>query len=159
MHKESGAGEAKKSRTWLWWAILVLAIGLFFAGYKGVYEPRVVAKNYASYTTIVLMGVETKLQTFEAADPAARAKILESLPGLWDKFCEIECPDQPRGVEIEWKMAKLFAYTRIFMEQVLADKYIGAEKAEATQEIEERIAGLKWLLDDTTAYGNFKRLK
>jgi hypothetical protein len=152
-------GKIKRGKKWGWLVVLVVvAIALIF-GYFKVYKPRMQAKNYASYSALTVFGIETKLQAFDAAERDARVKIFESLPRLWDDFCTVECPDNPRAEEIQWKMAKLFEYTRTFMEQELAEKYVGSEKADSLRVIQERIRDLKWLMDDTTAYGNFKRIK
>jgi hypothetical protein len=157
--QSSGAGKRKRGRKWKWLVVLaVVAIGLI-AGYFMEYKPRMQAKNYASYSALTVCGIETKLQNFDSADRDSRVKIVESLPRLWDNFCGMDCPDNSRADEIQWKMAKLFEYTRTFMEQELEGKYISGEKEDALRVLQERIGDLKWLIDDTIAYGNFKRIR
>lgn len=140
--------------------IIVLCMFLFTAvGYGAVYKPRVDAKNYASWAAICLAGIEVRLDSFGSDSPRERQKTLQSISGIWGKFCEIECPDNPRAEEIQWKMAKLLGYAESFTDQEIRGVYIGTEAAEARQNITERIDDLKWLIDDTIDYGNFKRLK
>jgi hypothetical protein len=159
MKSNYGVREVRPRKRRIWWVLLVLLAAAAIVGYQTQYKPRAKVKNYASYATIVLAGVEIRLQEFEAGDDTARVKTLASLPRLWDKFCEIDCPVNDRTVEIQWKMAKIFEYTRVFMTESSAGKYIGIEKIETARVIEERIADLQWLINDTIAYGNFKRMR
>lgn len=155
----SGAGEKKRGKKWGWLVVLAVVAIAVIVGYFMVYKPRMQVKNYASFSALTVCGIETKLQNFDSADRDFRVKIVESLPRLWDNFCGMDCPDNPRADEIQWKMAKLFEYTRTFMEQELEGKYNPDEKEDALRVIQERIGDLKGLIDDTTAYGNFKRIR
>lgn len=142
--------ETKKKGRWLGWTILILIIaGLLYVGYTTQYKPRIEIKNYASLARITLVGIELKILEFKTADETRRQEIIRSLPPLCNKFYEIECPNDNRTIEIQWKMAKIFDHTWTFMKS--------KEDAEL-QEIEERIANIKWLVDDAIQYGNFKQL-
>jgi hypothetical protein len=39
------------------------------------------------------------------------------------------------------------------------EKYTNEERADASRILGERITDIKWLIDDTIAYGNFARLQ
>jgi hypothetical protein len=171
---KSRVREVKRGKKWLYSAILVLLFGGLAAGYPLVYKPRVAAKNYASFAAITVSGVEAKLQAFDAAGPETRDNIVESFERLRTDFYAIECPDGARPEEIQWKMAKLFEYAGAYMSRTLqldsqnvvsrtmgesGGKYTDAGRTDAIREARERIADLKWLINDTIAYGNFGRLK
>ena len=155
----SGAGKKKRGKKWGWLVVLAVVAIVVIVGYFMVYKPRMQVKNYASYSALTVFGIETKLQNFDTADRDTRVRIVESLPRLWDGFCELDSPDNPRAEEIQWKMAKLFEYIKTFMVQELEEKYVGSEKEDSLRVIRERIGDLKLLIDDTIAYGNFKRLR
>jgi len=142
---------------WVFFAIIVLAV--FLIGYIHEYRPRIEVKNYGSYAILTVRGVEMKLESFETTGKDEREKIIKSLSHLWGDFCLIECPDHPLSDQIQWKMAKLFDHTKIFMERELQGRHIGYEKEDALIIIRDRIKNLKWLSSDAIAYGNFRRLK
>ena len=171
---KSRVRRVKRAKKWLYGAILVLLLGGLAAGYPLEYKPRVAAKNYASFAAITVCGVEAKLQAFDAAAPETRGNIIESFERLRTDFYAIECPDDARPEEIQWKMAKLFEYAGTYMSRTVqldsqdavspkmggsGGKYTDAERADAIREARERIADLKGLINDTIAYGNFGRLK
>ena len=166
--------EAKKSKKWLYPVILVFILGGVAAAYPLVYKPRVAAKNYASLAAMTVLGLETKLQTFDAAGPETRGSIIESFERLRADFYAIECPDGARTEEIQWKMAKLFEYAGAYMSRTWqvdsqdvasrttsesGGKYTDAKSADTLRETQERIVDLKRLINDTIAYGNFERWK
>jgi hypothetical protein len=166
--------EVKKGKKWLYGAILVLLLAGLASGYPLVYRPRAAAKNYASFAAITVCGVEAKLQAFDAAGPETQGTIIESFERLRADFYAIECPDGARAEEIQWKMAKLFEYAGAYMSRTLqldspddvsrttgepGGRYTDAKRADAMREARERIADLKYLINDTIAYGNFGRLK
>lgn len=138
-----------KKRPWLRRLVILLIItGIFYAGYKMQYEPRLDAKNYASFSRLTLTGVEFKIAEYSAADEIERREIIRSLSALWDKFCEIQCPGDHRSTEIQWKMAKVFDYAWVFIQ---------TGKIEAINEVRSRTEDLQRLIDETIEYGNFKR--
>jgi hypothetical protein len=157
--KDFGARKVKRKGGRIWWMFLGIVLAVFIIGYIKEYKPRTKVKNYGSYAILTVRGVEMKLESFEAAGKDEREKIINSLSHLWGDFCLIECPDHPLSDQIQWKMAKLFEYTKIFMERELQGRYIGYERDDALIIIIDRIKNLKRLSNDAIAYGNFKRLK
>ena len=159
MNEKHGVREIKRGKKWFWLVIAILALGTTCFGYFSEYKPRAKAKNYASYAMITVTGVEFKFQDFMAGNYAEQEKIFASLPALWSKFEEIEPPDENRTFQIMWKTAKLFEYTKLFMEHELKKKaaLTTAEGTISPKEIAERIAELKFFINETVAYGNFKR--
>ncbi|OGP92476.1 MAG: hypothetical protein A2Z19_06055 [Deltaproteobacteria bacterium RBG_16_54_18] len=159
MYKSYRVREVKKGKKWVWPAIVILILGTACFGYFSEYRPRVKAKNYASYVMVTVTGVEFKLQNFMAGDAGKQEKIFASMSSLWNKFEKIDPPDENRTFTIMWKMAKIFEYTKKFMEHELK-KGGGLTTAEGTispKEIAERISELKFFIDETIEYGNFKR--
>jgi hypothetical protein len=154
---KTGVQKIKWARKWLYSTILVLLLGGLAAGYPLVYKPRIEAKNYASFAAITVCGVENKLQAFDAAGAGERAGIADSFERLRSNFYAIDCPAGGRAEEIQWKMAKLFEYSRAYIE--FKEKYTNEERADASRMLGERITDIKWLINDTIAYGNFGRLK
>jgi hypothetical protein len=159
MHENHGVREIKKGKKWVWLVMVILALGSVCFGYFSEYRPRMRAKNYASYAMITVSGVEFKLQDFMAGSYVEQEKIFASMPALWSKFEEIDPPDEKRTFQIMWKTAKLFEYTKQFMEHELKKKgaLTMAEGTISSREIAERISELKFFIDETVAYGNFKR--
>jgi hypothetical protein len=151
--------EIKRDKKWVWLIIAILLLATTCFGYFYEYRPRREAKNYASYAMITVTGVEFKLQDFMAGNYAEQEKIFVSMRALWNKFEEMDPPDEKRTFQIMWKTAKLFEYTKQFMEHELKRKgaLTTAEGTISPKEISERITELKFFINETVAYGNFKR--